>query len=89
MTKTVTLTLDDRESAALSDLTRRTGRSPEELLGDVVRRFLAPPGPSDWQVARRHAAGLWKDRTDLPPLSELRGEWERDTAEGRECPSDS
>jgi hypothetical protein len=89
VTTTVTLKLDDRESDALSDMTRRTGQSPEELLGDVVRRFLATPGQSDWRAAWHQAAGLWKGRTDLPPLAELRGEWERPTAEGRECPSDS
>jgi hypothetical protein len=73
----VTLTLDEQESATLNDLTRRTGRSPEELLGDVVRRFLAPATAADWRAAWRQAAGIWKDRTDLPPLAELRAEWGR------------
>ena len=73
----VTLTLDQAESEALRDWTQRTGRAPEELLGEVVRRFLAPPAQAGWQAALRQVAGIWKDRDDLPPLSELRGEWER------------
>jgi hypothetical protein len=83
VTTTVTLTLDQQESAALSDWAHRTGRSPEELLGEVVRRFLGSPSPSDWQAALRQVVGVWKDRDDLPPLTELRGEWERRSAEGR------
>ena len=74
---TVTLTLSDRDADALRDLTRRTGRSMEELLGEAVHRFLAPPSPGDGPDAVRRAAGIWKDRDDLPSLAELRGEWER------------
>jgi hypothetical protein len=86
---TVTLSLDDAESDALRDLAEQTGRSPEELLGEVVRRFLTPPARSDWQSALRQAAGIWKGRDDLPPLSELRGEWERRSPEAGRCPNGS
>jgi hypothetical protein len=78
---TVTLTLNDRDAEALRDLTRRTGRSVEDLLGEAVHRFLTSPTPGDWPAAVRRAAGIWKDRTDLPSLPELRGEWERRVAE--------
>jgi hypothetical protein len=76
----VTLTLDDVESEALRDWARRTGRPPEELLGEVVRRFLAPRAQADWQAALRQVVGVWQHRDDLPHLSELRGEWERRTS---------
>jgi hypothetical protein len=74
---TVTLTLNDGDAAALRDLTRRTGRSSEDLLGEAVHRFLAPPTAGDWPAAVRRAAGIWKDRHDLPSPADLRGEWER------------
>jgi hypothetical protein len=77
MTTTVMLTLDEQESDALRDLTRRTGRPPEELLGEVVHRFLVPASPSAWPAALRQVSGIWKDRDDLPSLTELRGEWDR------------
>jgi hypothetical protein len=44
---TVTLALDDRGAAALRDMMRRTGRTAEELVGEAVHRFLAPPTAGD------------------------------------------
>jgi hypothetical protein len=78
----VTLMLDQEESNALGDLSRRTGRTPEEILGEVVHRFLTPSTRTDWQSALRQATGIWKDRNDLPPLTELRREWDRRVSEG-------
>jgi hypothetical protein len=78
---TVTLTLNDRDADALRDMQRRTGRTAEDLVGEAVHRFLAPPTAGDWSAAVRRAAGLWKDRDDLPSLADLRGEWERRVTE--------
>jgi hypothetical protein len=48
---TVTLTLNNRDADALRDLTRRTGRTAEDLVGEAVHRFLAPPTAGDWSAA--------------------------------------
>ena len=43
----VTLKLNDRDADALRDLTRRTGRTADDLVGEAVHRFLAPPTAGD------------------------------------------
>jgi len=35
-------------------------------------------GKGDWREALENAAGMWKDRDDLPDFDELRKGWNRD-----------
>ncbi len=72
----------------LTELVDRARRGEEIVLADagkpVVKlgpaetaKLPAPPIP-EWKAAMMQAAGMWKDRDDIPELMEqLRREWNR------------
>lgn len=66
----INLTEANRER--LEDLSRRTGKTRDELLNEALERFAAKTevrkAEQDWKAAWRQAAGMWKDRDDIPEL---------------------
>jgi prevent-host-death family protein len=50
---------------------------PIVKLGPAEAQESAAPIP-DWKAAMMQAAGMWKDRADLPDFDELRKSWDRD-----------
>jgi hypothetical protein len=71
------LHLTDQEQTVLATLAQRTGKTPDELVHDVVKQLIAQWQPEDRRSLLRQARGIWKDRTDLPSLADLRREWDR------------
>jgi hypothetical protein len=83
------ITLTEQNGRRLGDLARQTGRSPDELANHAVERLVeettvdyTKPVPvvaePDWKAAWRQAAGMWKDRDDIPELmDQFRREWNR------------
>jgi metal-responsive CopG/Arc/MetJ family transcriptional regulator len=69
--------LTEDEQGALRSLSAASGRSQSELIREAIDRFLAETRPQSQRAALMAAAGLWRDRTDLPDLADLRAEWER------------
>jgi hypothetical protein len=69
---TLQITLSDAERAVLRTMAERTGKAEEELLRDGLTLLLEQSGAKDWKSALKKGRGLWKDRTDLPDLRELR-----------------
>ena len=69
--------LSQEEAETLSRAASRAGKTEEELLKQALERILADEPPADWRERLLKARGIWKDRTDLPPLEELRKEWDR------------
>ena len=70
--------LTDRQRDQLAAMARTAGRRQSELIREAVDRFIERHGRDRRQAALRDAAGIWEDRTDLPPLRVLRGTWDRD-----------
>lgn len=69
--------LTDEQTEALEVLSYQTGKTSEELVIEAINQFL-----EDNRIEKRNALlsqgrGIWKDRTDLPDLRELREEWNR------------
>lgn len=64
--------LTDGNRQKLNELSRRTGKTQDELLNEAVERLPAEPdlrpACADWKAAWRQAAGMWKDRDDIPEL---------------------
>ena len=82
----ITLTTEERER--IQAISQRTGQTPDELVHCAIERMLAQ-FPIDPSLERRRerlrkAAGLWKDRDDLPDFEQLRSEWSRFGDWGRE-----
>ena len=72
--------LTPSNSQKLSQLSRQTGRSPDELLNEAVERLEPAVAPSlpDWKAAWRQAAGMWQDHGQLDEtLRQLRSELNR------------
>ena len=74
---TAQVSLTEEQSEALQSLSEQTGKTPEELINEAVSMFLQQ-NENERRLALLHRArGMWKDRTDLPDLRELREEWNR------------
>ena len=76
---TAQINLTDSQVDALHELSRRTGKTEDELLGEAVEKLIG-----EAEVKRqkrlerlRRAKGIWKDRDDLPDFEKLRAEWDR------------
>lgn len=73
------LHLTAQEQTALETMAQRMGKTPDELVHDAVKQLLAQFQSEDRLSLLRQARGMWKDRTDLPALTDLRREWDRPT----------
>jgi hypothetical protein len=73
------LHLTEQEQTALETMAQRLGKTPDEIVHDAVKQLLAQFQSEDRLSMLRQARGMWKDRTDLPPLTDLRREWDRQT----------
>lgn len=74
------LHLTAQEHTALETMAQRTGKTPDELVHDAVKQLITQFQYEDRLSLLRQARGIWKDRTDLPSLADLRREWDRQTA---------
>jgi len=73
------LPLTEQEQKVLETMAQRIGKTPDELVHDAVKQLIAQFQLEDRLSLLRQARGIWKDRTDLPSLTDLRREWERQT----------
>jgi hypothetical protein len=73
------LHLTEQEQMALESMAQRTGKTPDELVRDAIKQFIAQFQAEDRLSLLRQARGMWKNRTDLPSLANLRREWDRPT----------
>ena len=79
---TTQITLTDSQVDALHKLSKMTGKAEDDLLQEAVNKLISGVGDEESSrqkrlAALRQAAGIWKDRTDLPDFAELRKEWDR------------
>ena len=74
---TALVTLTDEESQQLQTLSQIKGVAPEVLLHEAVESYLGRHKTDDRLVSLRQARGIWSERQDLPELTELRREWDR------------
>jgi hypothetical protein len=69
--------LTERQRDELAALARRAGKNQSQLIREAVERLLDRAGPGGRKAALTQAAGMWRDRADLPDLTTLRAEWDR------------
>ncbi|HSF33783.1 MAG TPA: CopG family transcriptional regulator [Candidatus Tectomicrobia bacterium] len=60
-------------------MAKHAGKTPHELVHDAIKQLIERFQSEDRLHRLRHARGIWKDRTNLPSLSGLRREWDRQT----------
>ena len=69
--------LTQQERTGLATLAAATGMKMSELVREAVNRLIAQSSPSRKEAVLSAAAGLWKDRSDLPDFAATRKGWDR------------
>lgn len=69
--------LTERQRDELAAIAKIAGKKQSELIREAVNRLIDQLGRSRRDAVLREAAGIWKNRTDLPDFKATRAEWDR------------
>lgn len=69
--------LTEEERKSLKLLSGLTGKKCSQLVREAVDLFIVQSKSSRCESALNRAAGMWKDRRDLPDFGALRRTWDR------------
>jgi hypothetical protein len=69
--------LTEEERDGLGAIAKSTGRKQSELIREAVDRFLDQSKGPRREAILNEAAGMWKDRSDLPDFRAARRSWDR------------
>ena len=69
--------LTGRQRDELAAIAKTAGKKQSELIREAVDHLIDQAGRGRREAVLREAAGIWKDRTDLPDLKAMRAEWDR------------
>jgi Arc/MetJ-type ribon-helix-helix transcriptional regulator len=69
--------LTERQRDELAAIAKTAGKKQSELIREAVDRLIDQSGHGRREAVLRDAAGIWKDRTDLPDFEAIRSEWDR------------
>jgi chromosome segregation and condensation protein ScpB len=69
--------LTERQRDELAAIAETCGKKQSELIREAVDQLIDQAGSGRRDVVLREAAGIWKDRTDLPDFDAIRAEWDR------------
>lgn len=69
--------LTEKQRSELIAMSRRQGKRQSELIREAVDRFLASSSSQRRRDAVCAAAGMWKNRGDIPDFDAVRAEWDR------------
>jgi Arc/MetJ-type ribon-helix-helix transcriptional regulator len=53
------------------------GRKQSEIIREAIDRLIDQTGQNQKKTALKEAAGIWKNRDDLPDFRAIRSEWDR------------
>ena len=70
--------LTDEEKRSLSQLSDQSGRSQSALIREAIDIYITNQRTLSKSEILAAAAGMWRDRTDLPDFDELRSSWDRE-----------
>ena len=69
--------LTEQQRNELATIAKSFGKKQSELIREAIDRLIDQTGKNHRELALREAAGIWKDRTDLPDFKSIRAEWDR------------
>ncbi len=69
--------LTERQRDELAAIAKIAGKKQSELIREAIDRLVDQVGHSRREAILREAAGIWKDRADLPDFKAMRAEWDR------------
>lgn len=70
--------LTERQRDRLAAIARAGGRPQSAVIREAIDRFLEQDPRARREAIVRDAAGIWRDRSDVPTLTALRETWDRD-----------
>ncbi len=70
--------LTERQRDELAVIAMTEGRKQSEIIREAVDRLIEQSSSSRRKAVLLTAAGIWKDRNDLPDFRATRAEWDRD-----------
>ena len=69
--------LTEHQRNELAAIAKTAGKKQSELIREAVNLLIDQAGFSRRETVLREAAGIWKDRADLPDFKATRAEWDR------------
>jgi len=69
--------LTERQRNELAAIAKTAGKKQSELIREAVDRLIDQSGHSRREAVLCEAAGIWKNRMDLPDFKATRAEWDR------------
>ena len=69
--------LTERQRDELAAIAKTKGKKQSELIREAVDRLIDQSSRSRREAVLRNAAGIWKERKDLPDFKKTREEWDR------------
>jgi uncharacterized protein YqeY len=69
--------LTDKQRAELAIIAKNLGKKQSEIIRDAVDRLIDQAGQNQKKTVLQKAAGIWKNRKDLPDFRAMRSEWDR------------
>ena len=70
--------LTEDQRAEIAAIANQSGKRQSEVIREAVDRFIEQKSRHRREAILREAAGIWRDRTDLPDLDAFRRGWDRD-----------
>ena len=70
--------LTERQREELAALAKSVGKKQSELIREAIDRLIDQASDTRRKSVLRQAAGIWKDRDDLPDFNAVRSQWDRD-----------
>jgi metal-responsive CopG/Arc/MetJ family transcriptional regulator len=69
--------LTDHQREQLAAIAKTIGKKQSELIREAVDQLIDEKGYTRRKAILHEAAGIWKDRDDLPDFRATRSEWDR------------
>lgn len=69
--------LTDQQRTELAKIANNSGKKQSEIIREAIDRLIEQSGQNHKKAALQKAAGIWKNRKDLPDFRALRSEWDR------------
>jgi hypothetical protein len=70
--------LTESQQEKLAAIGKTAAKKQSELIPGAVDYLIDQESQSRRETVLHEAAGIWKDRTDLPDFKTTRAEWDRD-----------
>ncbi len=69
--------LTENQQDELAAFAKSIGKKQSELIREAIDQLIHQTGGGHRESVLRKAAGIWRDRTDLPDFDAIRSEWDR------------